>query len=46
MIHSATASDKPGMPVKESPTSLDKPIDGTDLPTLSSAAVRGGDICQ
>lgn len=46
MIHSATASDMLDTPVKASPTSLGNLTDGTDLPTISSAAVRGGDICR
>lgn len=46
MIHSATARDMLDTSVRALPTSLGNPTDGTDLPTISSAAVRGGDICQ
>lgn len=46
MIHSATASDMLVTPAKASPISLGNPMEGTDLPTASSAAVRGGEICR
>lgn len=46
MIHSATASDMLDTSAKAPPTSLGNPMEGTDLPTVSSAAVKGGEICR
>lgn len=45
MTHSATAKDMLDTSKNASPTSLGKPMDDTDLPTLSSSAVNGGDTC-
>ena len=46
MIHSPTASDRLDTPVKASVISLGMPTTGADLPTVSSVAVSGGEICQ